>query len=102
MILADVLLQIFQVLCVLLLAPLLQGFILKAEERVQRSRGPSIFQPYRDLWKLFHKQCVMPESASWIYLDCAHRGLHRDDDRSHLDSGVNRPSRCRSPTWETC
>ena len=67
-ILADVLLQILQVLCVLLLAPLLQGFILKAEERVQRSRGPSIFQPYRDLWKLFHKQCVMPESASWIYL----------------------------------
>ena len=68
MILADFLLQILQVLSVLLLAPLLQGFILKAEERVQRSRGPSILQPYRDLWKLFHKQCVMPESASWIYL----------------------------------
>ncbi len=68
MILGDVVLQILQVLCVLLLAPLLQGFILKAEERVQRSRGPSILQPYRDLWKLFHKQCLMPESASWIYL----------------------------------
>lgn len=67
MILSDVLLQIGQVLCVLLLAPLLQGFILKAEERVQRSRGPSIFQPYRDLWKFFHKQSVVPESASWIY-----------------------------------
>jgi formate hydrogenlyase subunit 4 len=49
------------------LAPLLQGFILKAEERIQRSRGPSIIQPYRDLWKLFHKQSVVPESASWIY-----------------------------------
>jgi formate hydrogenlyase subunit 4 len=68
MILSDVVLQVFQVACVLLLAPLLQGFILKAEERVQRSRGPSIFQPYRDLWKLFHKQSVVPESASWIYL----------------------------------
>ena len=67
-ILSNILLQILQVLCVLLLAPLLQGFILKAEERVQRSRGPGIFQPYRDLWKLFHKQSVMPESASWIYL----------------------------------
>ena len=32
----DIVLQIFQVLAVLLLAPLLQGFILKAEERVQR------------------------------------------------------------------
>jgi formate hydrogenlyase subunit 4 len=67
MILSDVLLQVLQVACVLLLAPLLQGFILKAEERVQRSRGPSILQPYRDLWKLFHKQSVVPESASWIY-----------------------------------
>ncbi|MGC2400149.1 MAG: NADH-quinone oxidoreductase subunit H, partial [Acidobacteriaceae bacterium] len=27
-----------------------------------------IFQPYRDLWKLFHKQSVVPESASWVYL----------------------------------
>jgi formate hydrogenlyase subunit 4 len=67
MILPDLLLQILQVLCVLLLAPLLQGFILKTEERVQRSRGPSLFQPYRDLWKLFHKECVVPDSASWIY-----------------------------------
>jgi formate hydrogenlyase subunit 4 len=64
---SNVLLQIGQVVCVLLLAPLLQGFILKTEERVQRSRGPSIFQPYRDLWKFFHKQSVVPESASWIY-----------------------------------
>ncbi|HTZ56883.1 MAG TPA: NADH-quinone oxidoreductase subunit H [Acidobacteriaceae bacterium] len=68
MILSNAALQILQVGCVLLLAPLLQGFILKAEERVQRSCGPSIFQPYRDLWKLFHKQSVVPESASWIYL----------------------------------
>ncbi|MGC2401476.1 MAG: NADH-quinone oxidoreductase subunit H, partial [Acidobacteriaceae bacterium] len=68
MILSDVVLQILQVLCVLLLGPFLQGFILKTEERVQRSRGPSIFQPYRDLWKLFHKQSVVPESASWVYL----------------------------------
>jgi formate hydrogenlyase subunit 4 len=67
MILPNGLLQIGQVLCVLVLAPLLQGFILKFEERVQRSSGPSVFQPYRDLWKLFHKQCVVPESASWIY-----------------------------------
>jgi len=66
-ILSNVVLQILQVLCVLLLAPLLQGFILKAEERVQRSRGPSLFQPYRDLWKLFHKECVFPDSASWVY-----------------------------------
>ena len=65
--LRDILLQICQVLAVLLLAPLLQGIILQFEERVQLAQGPGIFQPYRDLWKLFHKQIVVPETASWIY-----------------------------------
>lgn len=67
MTLRDILLQIAQVLTVLLLAPLLQGVILQWEERIQRCRGPGIFQPYRDLWKLFHKQLVVPDTASWIY-----------------------------------
>jgi formate hydrogenlyase subunit 4 len=63
----DILLQIAQVSAVLALAPLLQGIILQFEERVQRGQGPGIFQPYRDLWKLFHKQIVLPETASWLY-----------------------------------
>ncbi|MGB6732997.1 MAG: formate hydrogenlyase, partial [Xanthobacteraceae bacterium] len=61
----DTLLQICQVLAVLLLAPLLQGTIQQFEERVQLAQGPGIFQPYRDLWKLFHKQIIVPETASW-------------------------------------
>lgn len=63
----DILLQIAQVLTVLVFAPLLQGCIHRWEERVQRARGPSVLQPYRDLWKLFHKQIVAPDSASFIY-----------------------------------
>ncbi len=63
----DIALQVAQVLATLLLAPLLQGIVLQFEERVQRARGPGIFQPYRDLWKLFHKQLVLPHSASWIF-----------------------------------
>jgi len=63
----DILLQIAQVVTVLALAPLLQGVILQWEERIQRAQGPGIFQPYRDLWKLFHKQTVAPETASFIY-----------------------------------
>lgn len=63
----DILLQIAQVTTVIVLAPLLQGVILQWEERVQRAQGPGIFQPYRDLWKLFHKQGVVPETASFIY-----------------------------------
>jgi formate hydrogenlyase subunit 4 len=63
----DIALQVAQVVTVIALSPLLQGVILQWEERVQRARGPGIFQPYRDLWKLFHKQLVVPNSASWIY-----------------------------------
>ncbi len=63
----DVLLQIAQVFTAIALAPLLQGVILQWEERVQREQGPGVLQPYRDLWKLFHKQAVVPETASFIY-----------------------------------
>ncbi|MGA8706011.1 MAG: NADH-quinone oxidoreductase subunit H [Steroidobacteraceae bacterium] len=63
----DVLLQIAQVITALALAPLLQGVILQWQERVQRAQGPGIFQPYRDLRKLFHKQLVVPHTASFIY-----------------------------------
>ena len=34
---------------------------------VQSKRGPSIFQPYRDLWKLFHKDEIVSEDSSWIF-----------------------------------
>ena len=63
----EIVLQVAQVLATLLLAPLLQGVILQFEERVQRGQGPGVFQPYRDLWKLFHKQIVAPDTASWLY-----------------------------------
>jgi formate hydrogenlyase subunit 4 len=63
----DILLQVAQVIAVLALSPLIQGIILQFEERVRRGQGPGIFQPYRDLWKLFHKNLVVPRTASWIY-----------------------------------
>jgi formate hydrogenlyase subunit 4 len=63
----DILLQIAQVSVVLGLSPLIQGIILQFQERVQRGQGPGIFQPYRDLWKLFRKSIVVPNTASGIY-----------------------------------
>jgi formate hydrogenlyase subunit 4 len=60
-------LQILQVSTVFLLSPLLQGFITQFEARVKRSQGPGLLQPYRDLRKLFCKQIVVPESASWLF-----------------------------------
>jgi formate hydrogenlyase subunit 4 len=67
MVTREVILQVLQVLTVICLGPLLQGVIVQFEERVQRGQGPGIFQPYRDLWKLFHKDIVAPETASWLY-----------------------------------
>ena len=63
----DIVLQGGQVLTVIWLSPLLHGFVVTMEERVQRGQGPSIFQPYRDLWKLFHKTLLLPQSASWVF-----------------------------------
>jgi formate hydrogenlyase subunit 4 len=63
----DLALQFAQVFTVLALSPLVQGVIVKLEERVQRAEGPSVFQAYRDLWKLFHKRLVIPDTASAIH-----------------------------------
>lgn len=62
-----IILQLFQVVTILLLAPLLSGFITQVEAKIKRAQGPGIFQPYRDLWKLFHKQIIISETASWIF-----------------------------------
>jgi formate hydrogenlyase subunit 4 len=48
-------------------APLVSGVLSRLKEIVQSKRGPSIFQPYRDLWKLFHKDEIVSEDSSWIF-----------------------------------
>lgn len=63
----NILYNILQVLVVLTFAPLMVGINARLKEMVQSKHGPSIFQPYRDLWKLFHKDEVVSERASWIF-----------------------------------
>ncbi|MEN3976366.1 NADH-quinone oxidoreductase subunit H [Emcibacter sp. SYSU 3D8] len=67
MVIADFIVQGAQMLLVLVLAPLLTGFIRKVKARLQLRRGPSIFQPYRDLLRLCRKEVVMAENASWLF-----------------------------------
>jgi len=62
-----ILANLLQVLVVLLLSPLAAGVLNRLKEIVQSKRGPSIFQPYRDLWKLFHKDQVLSERSSWVF-----------------------------------
>jgi len=52
---------------VLLLAPLLTGFVRKVKARLLRRRGASVFQPYRDLLRLLRKEVVLAENASWLF-----------------------------------
>ncbi len=56
-----------QMFLVLLLAPLLTGYVRRAKARLQRRRGPSVLQPYRDLYRLLNKEVVLPETSSWLF-----------------------------------
>jgi len=59
--------NVLQVLVVMGFSPLAMGVLNRLKEIVQSKRGPSIFQPYRDLWKLFSKDEVVSEESSWIF-----------------------------------
>jgi formate hydrogenlyase subunit 4 len=48
-------------------SPLLSGLITKLKNNIRMRRGQSIFQPYYNLAKLFSKDEVVSETASWIF-----------------------------------
>jgi formate hydrogenlyase subunit 4 len=54
-------------LLVLLLAPLLTGFVRKIKARLLRRQGPPLLQPYRDLIRLMRKDAVLADNASWLF-----------------------------------
>jgi len=61
------LMEICQALLFLILSPLLAGWIKTIKCVLQNRRPPSIFQAYRNLIKLFLKQVIVPQEASWIF-----------------------------------
>jgi formate hydrogenlyase subunit 4 len=56
-----------QVLFVMAFAPLYAGVLSRFKEMAQSRRGPSILQPYRDIWKLFQKDQIRSDQTTWIY-----------------------------------
>jgi len=52
---------------VVALAPLVTGIVRKTKARLLLRRGPSIFQPYRDLLRLSRKESVLAHNASWLF-----------------------------------
>ncbi len=63
----DLLVQGAQMAVLLLLAPLLIGYVRKLKSRLLRRRGASVLQPYRDLARLLRKEVVVAENASWLF-----------------------------------
>jgi formate hydrogenlyase subunit 4 len=60
-------LNLAQLAFVLVLSPLFAGALARCKEMVQSKRGPSIFQPYRDLYKLLGKNERVSDQASWLF-----------------------------------
>ena len=63
----DLLLQAVQMALVVAVAPAVLGVTRKVKARLLRRIGPPVLQPYRDLWKLMHKEAVFAHNASWVY-----------------------------------
>jgi formate hydrogenlyase subunit 4 len=60
--------QLLQVLTIAVAAPGITGVIARLEARLQGRVGPRVLQPYYDLAKLFRKEALAPEGASWFFL----------------------------------
>jgi formate hydrogenlyase subunit 4 len=63
----DLVVQLAEMLVVLLLAPLLVGYVRKLKALLVGRRGAPMVQPYRDLLRLLRKEVVLAQSASWLF-----------------------------------
>ena len=62
-----IILSLFQVIFLMILAPAVSWFIKRMKAASQNRRGPTLVQVYSDLGKLFRKDMVISETASWIF-----------------------------------
>lgn len=62
-----IILVLAQTVVLLAVSPFIVGLIRKVKARLQLRRGATVFQPYRDLAKLFRKQPVVSTTTSWIF-----------------------------------
>jgi formate hydrogenlyase subunit 4 len=62
-----ILAQVLEIALALAAAPLLLGWVDQWRARLQNRSAPPLFQPYRVLHKLFHKESVVADSASALF-----------------------------------
>jgi len=63
----EALLTILQSLLIILFAPMFTGMIRKLKAMAQQRQGCGTLQPYRDIAKLFRKDEVVSEDASYLF-----------------------------------
>lgn len=63
----EILILLIKFLYVPLISPLCIGVIRKIKAYMQNRKGASVFQPYKDLMKLFGKDETISPTASWIF-----------------------------------
>jgi formate hydrogenlyase subunit 4 len=63
----DSLSAVAQMVFVLLLAPGISGLVRKIKAQLLLRQGPPVLQPYRNLARLFRKEAVLAENASWLF-----------------------------------
>ncbi|HJQ61840.1 MAG TPA: NADH-quinone oxidoreductase subunit H [Burkholderiales bacterium] len=59
--------QVLQSVLVVLIAPLVMGWVNQCRAWLQNRSGPGLWQPYRVLNKLFHKDAVLAHTASPLF-----------------------------------
>ena len=59
--------QVLQSVLIVLIAPLVLGWVNQCRAWLQNRSGPGIWQPYRVLGKLFHKDAVLAYDASVLF-----------------------------------
>ena len=62
-----ILLMIFQVVVIVLVAPLFDGMARKLRAKLQSKQGSDFFQTYRDIIKLFRRGRTVPECSHWVF-----------------------------------
>jgi formate hydrogenlyase subunit 4 len=62
-----ILFNLLQAAVIIAFAPLIEGVTSRLKEILQSKSGPSVFQPYRDIWKLLHKNEIVSDRSSWIF-----------------------------------
>jgi formate hydrogenlyase subunit 4 len=64
---AGIAFQVVQSIFVAATAPLLAGWVNQCRAWLQNRSGPGLLQPYYVLWRLFHKEAVLAETASPLF-----------------------------------